>query len=96
MERDALGVLWVQAKHFAQVPGNRLPFAVFIGCEPHIIRSNCLHGLLELGDDFLLVWIDLVDGLEVVFDIDRRLSILGFLGDGTNVPYAREHLIFPT
>ena len=77
------------------MPGNRLPFAVFIGCEPHIIRSNRLHSLFELGDDFLLVRIDLVDGLEVVFDIDRRLSILGLLGDGANVPYAREHLIFP-
>ena len=77
------------------MPGNRLSFPVFIGCKPHIIRSNCLHGLLELGDDLFLVWVDLVDGLEVVFDIDRRLSILGFLGDGANVPYAREYLIFP-
>ena len=77
------------------MPGNRLPFPVFIGCEPHIVCANCLDGLLELGDDLLLVWIDLVDSLEVVFDIDRRLSILGLLGDGANVPYAREHLIFP-
>ena len=77
------------------MPGNRLPFAVFIGCEPHIVCSNRLDGLLELGNHLLLVWIDLVDGLEVVFDIDRRLSILGLFGDGTNVPYAREHLIFP-
>ena len=78
------------------MPGNCLPFAVFISCEPHIIRSNRLHGLLELGDDLLFVWIDLVDGLEVVFDINWRLAILGLLGDGANVPYAREHLIFLT
>ena len=94
MERDALGTLRIQAEDFAQVPGNRLPFAVFIGCEPHIVCANCLDGLLELGNHLLLVWVDLVDGLEVVFDVDRRLSILGFLGDGANVPYAREHLIF--
>ena len=77
------------------MPGNRLPFAVFIGCEPHIVCSNCLDGLLELGNHLLLVWVDLVNGLEVVFDIDRRLPILGLLGDGANVPHAREYLILP-
>ena len=77
------------------MPGNCLPFAVFIGCKPHIIRSNRFDSLFELGDDLLLVWVDLVDGLEVILDIDRRLAILSLLGDGANVPYAREHLIFP-
>ncbi len=70
------------------MPGDGLSFSVFVACQPHGIGTLGL--FLQLGNDLLLVFVDLVDRCEVVGDID------GFViaGQVANVAHARrDHVV---
>ena len=72
------------------MPGDRLPFAVFIGCEPDLLGG--LNGSLKLGDDFLFFGVNFVLSFKPVLDVYRRRSLFGFLYDTANVAHAREDM----
>ena len=75
---DALGRLDRQIQHFTEMPGDSLPFAVFIGGQPDIVFADGLDVFLQLGDDFLFLWINFVDSKKIVRHINRRRAVLGF------------------
>lgn len=61
VENDAPRLVYRQAEHLCQVPGDGFPFAVFIGCEPN--PFGLLRTLGERFDEFLLVGRYLVIGV---------------------------------
>ena len=71
VENDAPRLVYRQAEHLCQVPGDGFPFAVFIGCEPN--PFGLLRTLGERFDEFLLVGRYLVIGFEVVVYGDAEL-----------------------
>ena len=92
MKDDALGGFWRQVQHLTEVPGDRLPFAVFIGCEPDIFFANGFDSFFQFGSNFFLLWINFIDSIKIVLDIDRRRAVLGLFDDGTDMPDARKYL----
>ena len=74
MEDYSSGAGLVEAEGLREMPGDRLPFAVFIGCEPYGLRSG--RRLLEFGHYFLLVGRHHVLRPETVFDVDAELVVL--------------------
>ncbi len=79
MEHDTLGFFDVQSKYLAKVPGNRLSFAVFIGCEPDVVGG--FYGLFKFGNDFTLLRVDFVCSLEAILYVDRGRAVLGLFDD---------------
>ena len=63
------------------MPGNGLPFAVFIGCQPDIVFADGLDVFLQLGDDFLLLGINFIDSKKIICHINWRRAVLGFFDD---------------
>ena len=59
-----------------EVPGDRLTFAVTIGCE--VEGVNVFEFAFEFGDFFLLVGVDHIVGVKIVVDIDRELADRAF------------------
>jgi hypothetical protein len=60
-------------EHLAQMPRDRLAFAVFVGRQQELVGLGEL--LLQVGDDPLLVRVDDVERLEPVLDVDAELSV---------------------
>jgi len=89
----------LRLEHLEEMPGDRLPFAVFVGREVEGVRLA--QQLLELADVLLLVGVDDVERREVVLHIDAELAelralevrgdVLGALGEVTDVPDRRLH-----
>ena len=74
VEYDSAGARLVESERFAQMPGDGLPFAVFIGCEPYRSGFGC--SLPEFRDDLLLGRRDGVFRFETVFDVHAQLVAL--------------------
>ena len=65
------------------MPGNRLSFAVFVSGEPDGTR---LAGeLFQFRDGLFLFTVDFINSFKVVVGINRRLTLVGFFCDTTNV-----------
>lgn len=73
------------------MPGDSLPFAVFIGREPDVGDADGLDRLFELGNHLLLLGVNLVGGGEAIGDVDRWRAVLGLLDDTADVADAAEH-----
>ena len=77
IEHDPLNRLAVERllllEHLKHVPGNRLAFAVGIGCQDELIGA--LGGARDVVEAFLRLVIDFPDHAEIVVRIDR--AILG-------------------
>ena len=74
VEDDALDLclrLVIQFGRRQQMPGNRLAFAVGVGCQIDFVRA--IDRVFEVFDGVALIVHDAVFRLEVVFDIDRNL-----------------------
>ena len=50
------------------MPGDCFTFAVFIRCQQDLF--GVFHQLFELGDLSFFIWVDDIQGCEIVFDID--------------------------
>ncbi|MCY1538035.1 hypothetical protein D9M68_735590 [compost metagenome] len=71
------------------MPGNRLPFAVFIGCEPDCF--GFFNSAPELGNGLFLFRINFVGSFEVVIYFDRLRAALYFFGNTTDVTNTRQY-----
>ena len=77
------------AEGLRHVPGDRLPFAVKVGCQPN---GGCLLcGTSNVIETLLLVFNDFVEGGEAVLYVDRHAPLLRLLGEISNVPIGGEH-----
>ena len=85
---DALGCLNRQIQYFTEMPSNCLPFTVFIGGQPNIVFTDGLDVFLELGDDFLLLGINFVDGKKIIRHINWRCAVLGFFDNRADMSHA--------
>ena len=81
MKNDALSFCRIKFQGVRQVPGNRLPFAVFIAGQPDFGANG---GLLELGDGFLFIGTDFIMRRKVVLEV----NIKPFFRQVTNVAKA--------
>ena len=57
------------------MPGDRLPFAILVGCEVQL--ASVREQRLEPLDVLFLVAVDDVEGLEIVVDIDTEARLNG-------------------
>ncbi len=95
-EDDPLGVGRLDADLLGEVPRDRLPLAVEVGCEPDLAAGahRVLGGPFEVLDHALLAAEHLVLGLEAFLDVyagDGALDALGILaGQVADMPDARE------
>ena len=73
VEGHALGLFIVQIQKRFQVPRDGFALAVRVRCKIHGVAA--LGGLFELADELLFSANGLIDGLEVVLDIDAQLAL---------------------
>ena len=74
VEHYPFRVLWLQTQHFVQVPGDSLPFAVFIGCQPHSLGIGGL--FLQIRHQFLLVRRHNIVWRETVVNVNAEVLLL--------------------
>ena len=82
-----------------QVPADRFPFAVFIGCEQQLIGD--FEGVLELFDDLFLVFGNHIERFEIFFSVDAglgpflslvaRRDLTGVVGEVAHMAHRRLH-----
>ena len=88
-EGDPVAIRLWDAEGLGHVPGDCLPFAVKVGCQPD---GGCLlRGTSDVIEALLLVLDDLVDGSKAILHIDRHATLLRLLGEIPNVPIRGEH-----
>ena len=88
-EGDPVAIRLRDAEGLGHMPGDRLPFAVKVGCEPD--RGCLLGGTSDVIKALLLVFNDFVDRGEAVLHVDRHAPLLRLLGEIPNVPIGGEH-----
>ena len=88
-EGDPMAVYFGNSEGLGHMPGDRLPLAVKVRCEPN--RSCLLGGTSDVIKALLLVFNDLVDRCEAVLHIDRHAPLLRLLGEVPNMPIGGEH-----
>ena len=86
MKYDALGLVWVQAQHFAQMPGYGFSLTVLIRCQPYVIRLFLYR--LQLFYYLQFVFRYNILGFVAILHVYTHV----FLFQVTDMPVARLHL----